>query len=151
MGYRGAANGQEISVALDDVADNRIVIDAGHAGTGKYDIRRKFTLGNVERPGGNGRRTLAGCIECTQPFNAGKQLFIDLELGLIRDMYVDSPKIALAIVEGTNSDRVSHLIFADADQRTTYANVLFIDWRDFGKNELLRYSAGRRGHDIDGV
>ena len=98
---RRTANGQEVAVALDHVADDRIAIDAGNARAGQNDIGRKLACRNIQRAGRDRRRALPGSGEGAQTFESCEHFAIDLEIRVVGGVNRDLAEIALAVMERT--------------------------------------------------
>ena len=146
-----SANGQEVTVAFDHVAHDGVAFNTRNAGSGQYDVRREFAIGDVERARCDRRRTRSGHIKRTQPVNACEYLFVDLEFSVVRDIHGDASEVALQVVERPNGDVVAHLVLADADERAANPDVLLIHGRNFREDKLFGQRVGRRRHDIDRV
>ncbi len=134
---RCAAHGQEIAVALDDIADDRILVGSRHTRAGQNDIGRERAIGCRNRTFGDRGRSLAGGVQRTQTIGACKHVAIDFELGVVGHMYLEPAEITDPVMERPNCDRVGHLIHSDRSEWSANADSLFVDRVYFGNDELV--------------
>ena len=133
----GAAHGQQVIVASDDIADDRIEIDARHAGSRENDIRREPAVGHVECALCNGWCSTACRVQGAQSVAADEDFTVDLKFSIARRVDGYLTKVTIAVMKWANGDDVAAVYRAHFDQRAANANVLLINRLNLGDDDLL--------------
>ena len=110
---RCAAYSQQIAVPRNYVADDGVPVDTRHAGARQNNVCSEFTFCDVKRALRDCRCSNTCGAQCTQALDASINSLVNFEFRLVVDMNFHAPEVAIAVIEGTNSDRIGHFIFAD--------------------------------------
>ena len=122
-----AANGQEVALALDHVADNRIPVMTRHARACQHNVCSEFALGHVQRAAGNRWCSPASRAQCAQAVGTNIHVAVDLELGVIGGVDPDSSKVASAIMKRPNCDDIIARVLIHTNKWAANTNVFFIN------------------------
>ena len=140
----GTAYRQEVAVARNDIAHDRIALDARHAVAGEHAFGGELTLGNVEHTERNAGRAETRSLERLESGRTGIHHAVDLELGVVGDGHRNAAEVAVPVPERPYGNRIGHLCRIDVGDGSAKAQRLFVDRADFGENKRL----GRRDRGV---